>query len=129
MPSVKSYRNRKAEIEQLIITITQMREAHHRALDWRDTEIKKLEHMIQYYANLMLDSLAVQTPAPIILKNTSSEEIELLKKEIEALKVTLRLYREYVMKAYDPDAVNIIEIPRCLKPLDAIIYAGEKQWT
>jgi hypothetical protein len=46
--------------------------------------------------------------------------------EINALKMTIRLYREYVLKAYDPDAADIIEIPNCLKPLDSIKYVGEQ---
>lgn len=55
-------------------------------------------------------------------------EIELLKREVEVLKVTLRLYRDYILKNYNPDFVNmadIVEIPLCLKPLDAIRYIGE----
>lgn len=58
-------------------------------------------------------------------------EIELLKREIEALQITIRLYREYVLKAYPlPSLVASppsMEIPSCLKPLDAIRYAGERQ--
>jgi hypothetical protein len=55
-------------------------------------------------------------------------EIELLKQEVEALNVTLRLYRDYILKNYNPDFINmvdIVEIPLCLKPRDAIRYIGE----
>lgn len=55
-------------------------------------------------------------------------EIELLKKEVEALKMTLRLYREYILRAYDPDAADLIAIPSCLKPFDALTYIEEKRY-
>ena len=78
MPSVKSYRNRKREID-------------------------------------MLQALLI-----------------LAQEEIDSLSLKVRLYREYILKTYDGDFLDMIdiatsvEIPKCLKPLDAIKYIGER---
>jgi hypothetical protein len=129
MPSVKSYQNRKADVVRLTNKIIRMQNEFQEVLAIRNAEIFRLGKANQHYVNAMVDyyyytSLA---PAPILIQPTGFKEIELLKKEIDALKITLRLYREYILKAYDPDAADLIEIPQCLKPLDAIRYAGEKQ--
>jgi hypothetical protein len=124
MPSVKSYQNRKREIESLRHLLQQY-EAY---LKSKDLIIAQLEAHINYVGGLLVDQAKINPT--VILNNV--EETELLKKEIEALKVTLRLYREYILKNYSGDFVNLVdiartrvEIPKCLKPFDAIKYIGE----
>jgi hypothetical protein len=133
MASCKSYQNRKKEIENLN-HLVQRYEVY-----LKDMRICQLERQLNQYTNTLTDYLSV-TPAPPVILTTNKEEIERLQiiiqrlenitvmqgKEINQLKMTIRLYREYVLKAYDPDATNIIEIPNCLKPLDSIKYVGEK---
>jgi hypothetical protein len=126
MPSVKSYQNRKRDIAYLN---SKLAEAEY--------QLRKLEQEFrvstargdantQYLLNLIHDYTALSiNPAPIIMQNTGKQEIELLKKEVEALKLTNRLYREYILKNYNPDVADILEIPACLKPLDSIEYIGE----
>jgi hypothetical protein len=85
MPSVKSYQNRKHEIERLCQRLVE-----------KDIEFRK-------------------------------KKVE-LQQEIEALKLTIRLYREYIIKAYNnPDAASIIEIPGCFKPYDSIAFIAKEQ--
>jgi chromosome segregation ATPase len=135
MASCKSYQNRKKEIENLN-HLVQRYEVY---LKNKDMRISQLERQLNQYANTLTDYLSVMSAPPVIL-TTNKEEIERLQtiihrlenitvmqgKEIDQLKMTIRLYREYVLKAYDPDATDIIEIPNCLKPLDSIKYVGEK---
>jgi hypothetical protein len=128
MPSVKSYQNRKADIarlnEKLAEAEYQIRKAQQEALFLREVNAK-LSKTCQYYVNLLLDPPRVQPIAPMIL-NTGKEKIDLLKKEMDQLKMTLRLYREYILKTYhDADFIDMVEIPSCLKPLDSIKYVGE----
>jgi hypothetical protein len=133
MPSVKSYQNRKADIarlnEKLAEVEYQLRKIQQEfriALSYKNADIDKLQKINQHYANMVLDQVRIQPMAPMIV-NTGKQEIELLKKEIDRLKLTLRLYREYILKTYhDADFIDIVEIPNCLKPLDSIKYVGEK---
>jgi hypothetical protein len=120
MPSVKSYQNRKKEIESLRHLLQQ----YEVYLKNKDMRICQLEGQLNHYAGVLADNLAFQIQPPFIV---NTKEAELLKKEIEALKVTLRLYREYILKTYhDADFIDMVEIPNCLKPLDSIKYVGEK---
>ena len=113
MPSVKSYQNRKAEIERLLKFLVE-----------KDREIFRLSTENKRLINTIFDYLTLQiTPAFVLPAN--KDEVNALKKEIEALKLTNRLYREYILKNYNPDVADILEIPACLKPLDSIEYIGE----
>jgi glutamyl/glutaminyl-tRNA synthetase len=132
MPSVKSYQNRKADIarlnEKLAEAEYQLRKIQQEfrvALSYKNADIDKLQNINQHYVNMVLDQMRILPLTPVIV-NTGKQEIELLKKEIDRLKLTLRLYREYILKTYhDADFIDLVEIPNCLKPLDSIKYVGE----
>ena len=122
MASCKSYRNRLNEIRNLSYLVQQ----YEMCLKNKDIEISQLQQRIQYLLNTVADSFAASLQPPVIM-NLGKQEIELLKQEIEALKLTLRLYREYILKTYhDADFIDIVDIPNCLKPLDSIKYVGER---
>lgn len=128
MPSVKSYQNRKAEIKSLLASQFELSEQRNRLLtqvEGLQMEVNRLQTFNQTLVNVIADNLAVQN-TPIWVLPNKEEEIKLLKKEIEALKITLRQYRNYVLKAYDPDAADIIEIPLCLKPFDALKWSSQR---
>ncbi len=127
MASCKSYQNRKHEIEllnkQLAEAEYQLRKIQQEVALLRYTN-QKLMNSIYDYVNLQIN------PVPVIVQNTGKQEIESLKKEIEALNITLNLYRRYILKAYPvtmPERLERVEIPSCLKPLDAIRYMGERE--
>ena len=122
MASCKSYQNRLKEIRNLAYLVQQ----YEMCLKNKDIEISQLQQRIQYLSNTVADSFAASLQPPVIM-NLGKQEIELLKQEIEALKLTLRLYREYILKTYhDADFIDIVDIPNCLKPLDSIKYVGER---
>lgn len=130
MPSVKSYRNRKRDIAALNIKLANEEYQNRKLqeeLNVYKNALDKLGRELQHYMNTVLDVMSVQMPSPIIVQNTGKQEIESLKKEVEALKITLRLYREYILKTYQAaDFVELVDIPKCLKPLDSVKYVGEK---
>lgn len=126
MPSVKSYQNRKRDIAYLNNKLAEAEYQLRKSEQEFRVFIARRDAEIQHLMNHLYDYIALQiNPTPMIVQNTGKQEIELLKKEIEALKLTNRLYREYILKNYNPDAADIIEIPSCLKPLDSIEYIGE----
>lgn len=140
MPSVKSYQNRLHDIQQLRVELAEHEyQLRKRAQDAQAfvNEIHRLTQYNQKLMETMYDYIMLQvTPAPIILQNSTAcaigVEVERLKKKVQELEMKLRIYRDYISKTYNTpvelqDALDMVEIPACLKPLDAIEYAANRE--
>lgn len=137
MPSVKSYRNRLEDIKRLRFELAeqeyQLRKRVQEAQVYTN-EINRLTQYNQKLMNTMYDYITLHiSPAPIILQNSTAcaitVEAERLKKKIQELEMKNRIYRDYISKNYNTpvelqDALDMVEIPACFKPLDAIEYAA-----
>lgn len=128
MPSVRSYRNRLEDIHRLQTELAEKSE-HFQFL------VKEVNRISEYNERLLrqvYDYISLQvTPAPVILQ-TNRVEVEQLKAKIQQLELKVRVYRNYILKTYGSttdleDAIDIIEIPACLKPFDAIEYAANAE--
>jgi hypothetical protein len=101
MPSVKSYQNRKAEIAKLNLHIADL-EYHVRKFE-QDNRV--LRGMVYKFVEREAD----------------------LKKQVEVSEWKIRIYREYIRNGSPvPGYEFTIDVPTCLKPLDAIKYSGER---
>jgi hypothetical protein len=110
MPSVKSYQNRKSEIAQLK---------------------SELAEINRKYTDLVNEVYAIETNARVareIVVGLINHQV-MNKDRIQTLESQVRIYRDYIRRAYCSHALQatfLEEIPSCLKPLDAIKYSGER---
>lgn len=142
MASVKSYQNRLHDIQRLRAELAEQEYQSRKWSQQAQTLIQEVNRISAYNQKLletMYNYIMLQvTPAPIILENSKAcavcVEAERLKKKVQELEMKNRIYREYISKNYNTsvelqDALDMVEIPGCLKPLDAIEYAANTENT
>ena len=139
MPSVKSYQNRKKDIELL--------EARVRVLEGQlsdsESQLSGVEQeYIDYQKNHAARCSQLETENRVLkarvdmdqmvsnlVSRAETQIIDALHNKVLELERKVRIYRQYIRygEAYYPEHhTETINIPACLKPLDALEYIGKK---
>ncbi len=125
MPSVKSYQNRKHEIELLKRQLAEgAQELEKVKLEYimslrdKNVEISKLSKDLQATkCQRDLDHISLE-----LVQTADSKMFDALRNKINELERKVRIYRDYIRhgEAYYPEHYTVTIPPSCLKPLDAL---------
>lgn len=132
MPSVKSYQNRKKEVEKLKVELAK---AHNVAENDAALYLEEKKNNAVAYSQLQHENRILKTQLSVskimtsITSQAENQVIDALHNKVIELERKVRIYRDYIRHGeacYPEHHTQTINIPACLKPLDALEYIGKK---
>lgn len=139
MPSVKSYQNRKKDIEllearvrvlegQLSDSENQLSGVEQEYIDYQKSHATRCSQLETENRVLKAKLNLTQITTDLVAK-AEAQVVDALSNKVTELERKIRIYRQYIRygEAYYPEHhTETINIPACLKPLDALEYIGKK---
>lgn len=131
MPSVKSYQNRKHEIELLRRQVEEL-EANKKQLEREYTEYAEYtkKHaldcsQLEHDNRVLKTQLSVSKMIANITSEAENQIIDALHNKVTELERKVRIYRDYIRygEAFYPEHhIVTLDVPACLKPVDVLTW-------